>query len=106
MFVIDLKTRTIAEFTESELMTFANTCNYKKLDKIAGLPAGSRATSKDLNGRANIWIKQEDGSWVNIKTGEIVDELPEGRTALKAKYIYKVKCDANKKKKRKASGKT
>ena len=33
MFVIDLKTRTIAEFTESELMTFANTCNYKKLDK-------------------------------------------------------------------------
>ena len=33
MFVIDLKTRTIAEFTESELMTFANTCKYKKLDK-------------------------------------------------------------------------
>lgn len=33
MFVIDLKTRTVAEFTESELMTFANTCNYKKLDK-------------------------------------------------------------------------
>jgi antirestriction protein ArdC/DNA polymerase III epsilon subunit-like protein len=45
-------------------------------DQIAGLPAGTRATSKDLNGRANIWIKQEDGSWVNIKTGEIVDELP------------------------------
>ena len=33
MFVIDLKTRTVSEFTESELMTFANTCNYKKLDK-------------------------------------------------------------------------
>ena len=33
MFVIDLKTRTVAEFTESELMTFANTCKYKKLDK-------------------------------------------------------------------------
>ena len=45
-------------------------------DKIAALPAGTRATSKDLNGRANIWLKQEDGSWVNIKTGEIVDELP------------------------------
>ena len=45
-------------------------------DQIAGLPAGTRATSKDLNGRANIWLKQEDGSWVNIKTGEIVDELP------------------------------
>jgi antirestriction protein ArdC/DNA polymerase III epsilon subunit-like protein len=45
-------------------------------DQIAGLPAGTRATSKDLKGRSNIWIKQEDGSWVNIKTGEIVDELP------------------------------
>ena len=33
MFVIDLKTRTVSEFTESELMTFANTCNYLKLDK-------------------------------------------------------------------------
>ena len=33
MFVIDLKTRTIAEFTESELITFANTCNYLKVDK-------------------------------------------------------------------------
>ena len=32
-FVIDLKTRTVAEFTKDELMTFANTCNYKKLDK-------------------------------------------------------------------------
>jgi antirestriction protein ArdC/DNA polymerase III epsilon subunit-like protein/superfamily II DNA/RNA helicase len=52
-------------------------------DQIAGvpneidlLPAGTRATSKDLKGRSKIWIKQEDGSWVNIKTGEIVDELP------------------------------
>ena len=45
-------------------------------DQIAGLPAGSRATSKDLNGRSVTWLKQEDGSWVNIKTGEIVDELP------------------------------
>jgi antirestriction protein ArdC/DNA polymerase III epsilon subunit-like protein len=45
-------------------------------DQIAGLPAGSRATSKNLEGKANIWLKQEDGSWVNIKTGEIVDELP------------------------------
>lgn len=33
MFVIDLKTRTVSEFTESELMTFANTCNYLKVDK-------------------------------------------------------------------------
>lgn len=33
MFVIDLKTRTVAEFTKNELMTFANTNNYKKLDK-------------------------------------------------------------------------
>jgi hypothetical protein len=32
MFVIDLKDRTVAEFTKEELMTFANTCNYKKLD--------------------------------------------------------------------------
>ena len=31
MFVIDLKARTIAEFTESELMTFVS--NYKKLEK-------------------------------------------------------------------------
>ena len=33
MFVIDLKDRTVAEFTKDELMTFANTCDYKKLDK-------------------------------------------------------------------------
>ena len=33
MFVIDLKTRTVAEFTESELMTFVNTLTYKKMDK-------------------------------------------------------------------------
>ena len=33
---------------------------------------------------------------------QVVDNLPEGRTALKAKYIYKVKYDANKKLKRKA----
>lgn len=33
MFVIDLKTRTVSEFTESELMTFANTCDYLKIDK-------------------------------------------------------------------------
>jgi hypothetical protein len=33
MFVIDLKDRTIAEFTKDELMTFANTSDYKKLDK-------------------------------------------------------------------------
>jgi hypothetical protein len=33
MFVIDLKDRTIAEFTKDELMTFANTADYKKLDK-------------------------------------------------------------------------
>jgi len=33
MFVIDLKNRTVAEFTKNELMTFANTCDYKKIDK-------------------------------------------------------------------------
>lgn len=33
MYVIDLKDRTVAEFTKNELMTFANTCNYKKMDK-------------------------------------------------------------------------
>ena len=33
MFVIDLKERTVAEFTKNELMTFANTHDYKKLDK-------------------------------------------------------------------------
>lgn len=33
MFVIDLKDRTVAEFTKDELMTFANTVDYKKLDK-------------------------------------------------------------------------
>jgi hypothetical protein len=33
MYVIDLKDRTVAEFTKSELMTFANTCDYKKMDK-------------------------------------------------------------------------
>ncbi len=33
MFVIDLKDRTVAEFTKNELMTFANTCDYKKMDK-------------------------------------------------------------------------
>jgi hypothetical protein len=33
MFVIDLKTRTVAEFTKNELMNFANNYNYKKLDK-------------------------------------------------------------------------
>jgi hypothetical protein len=33
MFVIDLKDRTVAEFTKDELMNFANTCDYKKLDK-------------------------------------------------------------------------
>lgn len=33
MFVIDLKDRTVAEFTKDELMTFANTVNYKKLEK-------------------------------------------------------------------------
>jgi hypothetical protein len=33
MFVIDLKTRTVAEFTESELMNFVNTLTYKKIDK-------------------------------------------------------------------------
>ena len=33
MFVIDLKDRTVAEFTKDELMTFANTTDYKKLDK-------------------------------------------------------------------------
>ena len=33
MFVIDLKTRTVAEFSKNELMTFANTTNYKKMDK-------------------------------------------------------------------------
>lgn len=32
-YVIDLKNRTVAEFTKDELMTFANTCDYKKLDK-------------------------------------------------------------------------
>jgi hypothetical protein len=48
----------------------------KSPDEFAGLPAGTRATSTDLKGRSNIWIKQEDGTWVNIKTGEIVDELP------------------------------
>jgi antirestriction protein ArdC/DNA polymerase III epsilon subunit-like protein/superfamily I DNA/RNA helicase len=40
------------------------------------LPAGTRATSKALDGRSSTWLKQEDGSWVNINTGEIVDELP------------------------------
>jgi len=33
MFVIDLKNRTVAEFTKNELMTFANTYDYKKIDK-------------------------------------------------------------------------
>ena len=33
MFVIDLKTRTVSEFAESQLMTFANTCDYLKIDK-------------------------------------------------------------------------
>ena len=33
MYIIDLKDRTVAEFTKSELMTFANTCDYKKMDK-------------------------------------------------------------------------
>jgi hypothetical protein len=33
MFVIDLKDRTVAEFTKDELMTFANTHDYKKLEK-------------------------------------------------------------------------
>jgi hypothetical protein len=33
MYVIDLKDRTVAEFTKSELITFANTCDYKKMDK-------------------------------------------------------------------------
>ena len=33
MYVIDLKDRTVAEFTKSELMTFVNTCDYKKMDK-------------------------------------------------------------------------
>ena len=33
MFVIDLKNRTVAEFTKNELMTFANTTDYKNLDK-------------------------------------------------------------------------
>ena len=33
MFVIDLKDRTVAEFTKDELMTFANTVDYKKLEK-------------------------------------------------------------------------
>lgn len=33
MYVIDLKDRTVAEFTKCELMTFANTCDYKKMDK-------------------------------------------------------------------------
>ncbi len=32
-YVIDLKTRTVAEFSKNELMTFANTNNYKKMDK-------------------------------------------------------------------------
>jgi antirestriction protein ArdC/DNA polymerase III epsilon subunit-like protein len=45
-------------------------------DEIDLLPAGTRAISKDLKGRKQVWIKQEDGSWVNIKTGEIVDKLP------------------------------
>jgi antirestriction protein ArdC/superfamily I DNA/RNA helicase/DNA polymerase III epsilon subunit-like protein len=40
------------------------------------LPAGTRATSKAIDGRSSTWLKQEDGSWVNINTGEIVDELP------------------------------
>jgi len=31
-FVIDLKNRTVAKFTKNELMTFANTVNYKKKD--------------------------------------------------------------------------
>jgi antirestriction protein ArdC/superfamily I DNA/RNA helicase/DNA polymerase III epsilon subunit-like protein len=48
----------------------------KSPDEFDKLPAGTRATSKDLKGRVKVWIKQEDGSWVNIKTGEIVDELP------------------------------
>lgn len=45
-------------------------------NEIASLPAGTRAISKNLEGRKDVWLKQEDGSWVNIKTGEIVDELP------------------------------
>ena len=48
----------------------------KSPDEFAKLPAGTRATSKALDGRSSTWLKQEDGSWVNIKTGEIVDELP------------------------------
>jgi len=45
--------------------------------QIAGLPAGTTAISRDLDGRTKTWIKQEDGTWVNTGTGEIVDELPD-----------------------------
>jgi hypothetical protein len=44
----------------------------------------------------------ENNSIAQHEVFEIVDKLPEGRTALKAKYIYKVKFDANKTIKRKA----
>ena len=32
-YVIDLKDRTVAEFSKEELMNFATTIDYKKLDK-------------------------------------------------------------------------
>lgn len=32
-YVIDLKDRTVAEFSKDELMNFATTINYKKINK-------------------------------------------------------------------------
>jgi len=37
-------------------------------------------TPKPVEDEKDNWIKQEDGTWVNTSTGEIVEELPEGAT--------------------------
>ena len=48
MFVIDLKDRTVAEFTKDELMTFANTVDYKKMDKGRFLIAETRNRAEQI----------------------------------------------------------
>lgn len=48
MFVIDLKDRTVAEFTKDELITFANTADYKKLDKGRFLVVETRDRAVNL----------------------------------------------------------
>ena len=80
--VRDMMNKLGVEPEEFDAPAFPTSTEEAVPDQIAGLPAGSRATSKDLNGRSVTWLKQEDGSWVNIKTGEIVDELPIPRQQL------------------------